>query len=126
MLFLDKRRYKCSVWALVTLASLMGVLVTATSVEAIDIFGRRSRSRRPLEKVKKECLDCHEKDKFSKKFVHSPVASQKCDACHKRHGLVGALVLKFDEEDKVCFECHQKDKLGLTQSNIHKAMKKGK
>jgi len=42
------------------------------------------------------CLDagCHEpkRQAFAKKVVHAPVKEEKCETCHQRHGLVGAMI----------------------------------
>ncbi|NIS63514.1 MAG: hypothetical protein GTO13_23355, partial [Proteobacteria bacterium] len=50
--------------------------------------------------VRKTCLDCHKEKKqeySSRKYVHSPVAKEDCESCHRRHGLVGAVLLQDEE-----------------------------
>src|SRR5512138_190387 len=78
----------------------------------------------PRRSAARACGDCHAKtrEQATRKFVHEPFKDAKgCDACHKRHGVVGALVLKQDERT-LCLSCHLKEKDALKRPKVHGAL----
>lgn len=52
------------------------------------------------------CYNCHDQATFSKKFVHAPVAKQRCDQCHNPH-LARYAGLVHQQDEKLCAKCHQ-------------------
>jgi predicted CXXCH cytochrome family protein len=70
-----------------------------------DGFGKSIMSR-PNGQV---CYDCHDKAKFTKKFVHKP-AAENCSTCHEVHSSDNARLLTADDEIKLCLKCHDADK----------------
>jgi len=59
----------------------------------------------------KTCVDCHAKevkDYAARSSKHAPVAAGTCEACHKRHGVVGVLRLVAEDPD-LCLSCHTKE-----------------
>src|SRR5215468_7745990 len=78
--------------------------------------------------VAKECIACHApvQKEAGKKFVHAPFKDEKnCESCHKRHGVVGALVLK-EEEPALCLGCHPKEQPQLKLAHVHAPLTSGK
>ncbi|MGK2857919.1 MAG: cytochrome c3 family protein, partial [Thermoanaerobaculia bacterium] len=78
--------------------------------------------------VSKECVECHKPIQAlaSKKVVHEPFRDSKgCETCHKRHGVVGTLVL-LQEEPELCFQCHDQQKTELASAHVHAPVKDGK
>jgi predicted CXXCH cytochrome family protein len=74
--------------------------------------------------VSKQCLDCHATAKQwkSKKVVHEPFRDDAgCETCHKRHGVVGTLVL-VQEQPELCYQCHEK----AAGDHVHAPLKDGK
>ncbi len=61
------------------------------------------------------CFTCHDKSKFSKKYVHSAV-SMGCSNCHNPHSTDNEKLLNSPLPD-VCYNCH--DKGGFSKSNVH-------
>ncbi len=57
----------------------------------------------------KLCLDCHVtfQDKIKSPFVHTPVKTGACSACHNPHASAHGKLLAEKGRD-VCFKCHQK------------------
>src|SRR6478752_4933151 len=53
------------------------------------------------------------------------VISKDCESCHKRHGVVGALVLK-EEEPGLCLSCHKEKDLDLKAAHVHAPLSGGK
>src|SRR5512135_666510 len=82
----------------------------------------------PQKLASKECIACHAPvlKEASKKFVHAPFKDEKnCESCHKRHGVVGALVLK-EEEPALCLSCHPKEDAAMKAAHAHAPVKEGK
>ncbi|HET7747675.1 MAG TPA: cytochrome c3 family protein, partial [Vicinamibacteria bacterium] len=75
----------------------------------------------------KACLDCHAdvQKQAARTVVHAPFEDAKgCEACHKRHGVVGVLALKA-EEPELCLGCHEEQAAELKQAHLHSALKPG-
>lgn len=75
----------------------------------------------------KTCYDCHKKQKqeyTSRKNVHEPVKSEKCESCHKRHGFSQTLVL-VATDNELCFSCHKDLKEKFASGTIHFPVEKG-
>ncbi len=54
------------------------------------------------------CFNCHDKEMFTKKYAHGPVALGDCIACHYPHASdYNALLVAPEEKGKLCFQCHQ-------------------
>src|SRR5512143_224504 len=78
-----------------------------------------------VKRTGKDCVDCHAPvaKQAAKKFVHAPFKDAKgCESCHKRHGVVGALVLK-EEEPGLCFTCHKKEEPSFKLAHVHAPLK---
>src|ERR1043165_901466 len=74
-------------------------LTTILAAGAIALLLPRS-STAALKVQAKECIACHApvQKEEAKKVVHAPFKDLKnCESCHKRHGVVGTLVLKEPE-----------------------------
>ena len=102
------------------------------SVALLSVFvvlvPQEAEARRKFKK--KECLDCHDHEAwaeatFSKPVLHEPVKEKKCQSCHQRHGLVGALLLKQDGNE-LCLSCHEPKTLGLDLPNAHAPDRRGR
>ena len=52
-----------------------------------------------------ECRECHDEIATGVEVSHAPLAEGDCSACHKPHGLIGALRLQKDEPE-LCLDCH--------------------
>lgn len=52
------------------------------------------------------CFDCHEKQSFSQRIVHRPVAQGKCYQCHNPHVAKHEGLLPM-EVGKLCVSCHE-------------------
>ncbi len=75
----------------------------------------------------KTCYDCHKKAKeqfTSRKNIHDPVKSEKCESCHGRHGFSQQLVLIADGNE-LCYSCHKDLKEKFTAGNQHYPLEKG-
>jgi len=78
--------------------------------------------------ISKECIECHKPvlNEQAKKSVHAPFRDEKnCEACHKRHGVVGTLVLKQDIP-ALCFSCHAKEESAFKAAHVHVPVSQGK
>jgi predicted CXXCH cytochrome family protein len=78
----------------------------------------------PARGAAKSCVACHEKTRQQTRrgVVHAPFADESgCAICHKRHGVVGALVLKSDEKT-LCLGCHAKEAEALKRAHVHAAL----
>ncbi|MEW6087226.1 MAG: cytochrome c3 family protein [bacterium] len=99
----------------------------ASLIAFLFLFGWPSflNAEEKKKEEKKECYDCHEKEKetFSKGNVHPPVADGDCKVCHKDHGDENNLILLFEVEKELCFSCHEK--IG-EKSFVHKPIRDGK
>ena len=49
----------------------------------------------------KGCIDCHKEhvDKTPTGNAHQPYAERNCEGCHRRHGVIGKLVMQADGRD---------------------------
>src|SRR5512139_3028898 len=115
----------------VPLGSLIAVVLmlaacaptTPTSGGAGSRFGR-TPAERSGRFVAKSCLDsgCHanKRQEFAKKVVHAPVKQEKCETCHQRHGLVGALILA-KQGSELCYACHPTQKAEFQRLKQHAA-----
>ena len=66
------------------------------------------------------CFNCHEKEIFSKKHQHGPVATGDCVACHRPHASDNEkLLIAPTDEGKICFVCHENVKEQLAMKNTH-------
>ncbi|WP_022852417.1 cytochrome c3 family protein [Thermodesulfatator atlanticus] len=66
------------------------------------------------------CFNCHEKEMFTQKHMHGPVATGDCIACHSPHASdYKALLMAPPEKGQVCFECHQDRKEDFTMKFVH-------
>ncbi|HKY34245.1 MAG TPA: cytochrome c3 family protein [Candidatus Polarisedimenticolia bacterium] len=66
---------------------------------------RRGKGLRP---DTRSCLDCHKREAgeyAGRASQHRPVKEGRCETCHLRHGVVGALRLKA-EDPELCVTCH--------------------
>ena len=53
------------------------------------------------------CFNCH--DSFEKnKFLHGPIGTGACTACHNPHGSGEDKFLRVSK-NKICFMCHEED-----------------
>ena len=76
----------------------------------------------------RECISCHSpvEKELAKKFLHAPFKDPKnCESCHKRHGVVGTLVLK-EPEPGLCFSCHKKEEPAFKLARVHAPVAQGK
>ncbi|BAI80226.1 multiheme c-type cytochrome [Deferribacter desulfuricans SSM1] len=55
------------------------------------------------------CIMCHD-NKMNGKYVHAPVNTGDCTACHNPHGGTNKYFIKSKNESKTCFECHENNK----------------
>ena len=94
--------------SMIVLAVLMGA---ATDAEAQFKKGRRFSSGG-------ECLGCHEMEQSDARVKHKPFRDDDCSACHKPHGMVGALRL-VETGARLCETCHDPVELGLESANVH-------
>src|SRR5690242_7362326 len=95
--------------------SLLLILAVVTLASALHAAPPQRRL------ASKDCIECHAKvqQEASKKVVHAPFADPKnCESCHKRHGIVGTLVLK-QEQPGLCFSCHQKEETAFKAAHVH-------
>ena len=83
----------------------VGVLAAAFVLAAASSPGAADRFR---SKGTKDCLDCHDdtKAQLSLGDAHDPFRKRNCEACHKPHGILGALNLRAEGE-KLCLLCHE-------------------
>ncbi len=76
--------------------------VSLLLVTAICLLSGANASAAPVKRrlAAKECAECHQPvlQQQSRKFVHEPFKdAAACESCHKRHGIVGTLVLQRQE-----------------------------
>ncbi len=73
------------------------------------------------------CIKCHETVGREVAVAHEPMADDvsrsrasgaTCAACHKPHGLIGALRLQ-QPEPELCFSCHDAGDLGTEAAHTH-------
>ncbi|MGB6640188.1 MAG: cytochrome c3 family protein, partial [Thermoanaerobaculia bacterium] len=64
------------------------------------------------------CTGCHAEVGKNLAAPHAPLAQGECTACHRPHGLVGALRLQV-EEPELCLGCHEAQALGLEAAHQH-------
>src|SRR5262245_34994023 len=87
-----------------------------------------ARAEKKPKRIKsKECVECHEPvlQEAKRKTVHTPFKDSKnCESCHRRHGVVGTLVLQ-KAEPELCLECHADRKADLTKPHVHEAVQGG-
>lgn len=62
------------------------------------------------------CYTCHDRKKFSGKYIHAPVGIGLCTGCHDPHRSGNAKLLKKAAPD-LCFGCHEKS--GFSKKNVH-------
>ncbi|KAA0258916.1 cytochrome C [Deferribacter autotrophicus] len=55
------------------------------------------------------CIMCHD-NKVEGKFVHEPINTGDCTACHNPHGGNNKFFIKGKSESETCFECHENNK----------------
>ncbi len=71
-------------------------------------------------RVSSLCFNCHEKEIFTRKHQHGPVATGDCIACHNPHASANQkLLIAPPEEGQLCFECHENVKKQLARKNTH-------
>ncbi|MGZ4809954.1 MAG: cytochrome c3 family protein, partial [Thermoanaerobaculia bacterium] len=101
---------------------------TLLIVFAISIFLLPSAANAaPRKLASKECIECHKPvlSEESKRVVHAPFKDEKnCEACHKRHGVVGTLVL-IQEQPGLCFSCHKKEEAAFKAAHVHVPVSQG-
>lgn len=79
------------------------------------------------EAAEKTCYSCHTeaKSRFKKKYQHTTVAKEDCEACHDRHGFSNTLILKKDGKD-LCLGCHSGlDTTTVQGAHTHPAFAQG-
>src|SRR5271169_1400538 len=94
-------------------------LLGALSAVAVLAWGPPASAA--VKVISKDCLACHApvQKEYARKQIHPPFKDQRgCEACHKRHGVVGVLVLKA-EEPGLCFGCHKKEEPEFKQAHLH-------
>ena len=64
------------------------------------------------------CFKCHPETAFRGKYIHSPVAAGRCEACHDLHCSYDQKLLK--DESEICFRCHGKE--NFTKKYKHKVV----
>ncbi len=72
-----------------------------------------------------KCVTCHD-DLKEKKFVHSVVADESCDACHeltKRDNKT--FVFLAEEENALCLACHSDIEEAIGKKNPHPVVEEG-
>lgn len=88
------------------------------SVTASAEAQKKRRLKRPQPK---SCVECHQEtlQQASATVVHAPFEDPgSCESCHKRHGVVGTLILQQNEPD-LCLECHTEQSEELAASHVH-------
>jgi len=71
------------------------------------------------------CFQCHDRKLFTGKFVHGPVAVDKCSACHNPHAAKHNSLLTL-AEDKLCYSCHEQEKEAFQKNVVHEPVYEGK
>ena len=61
------------------------------------------------------CFKCHPKRSFMGRFVHKPVGSGRCGACHLPHVSKYKGLLRYKPEE-LCFKCHRTFKIRMTKA----------
>ena len=77
--------------------------------------------------LRRTCVDCHKEyaAQFRGGGVHEPVRENRCEACHRPHGLIGGVYLKKSEPE-LCFGCHASVRETFQgQPHLHEPVKKG-
>lgn len=90
------------------LAAAILAMVAAGGIYAPPA-GAQLKKGRIYKQQQKTCIECHSKEvkEYSRrKTVHAPVASENCESCHRRHGVVGLLRLT-SEDPQLCLSCHE-------------------
>jgi len=101
--------------------SLFFLCCLLSAVCCLPAYGQRKLAS-------KACTDCHQPvlQELAKKVVHAPFRNTGgCDSCHKRHGVVGTLVLQ-KEEPALCYGCHQKQQEAFKAAHVHVPVAQGK
>ena len=83
--------------------------------------------KKPKKIKSKECIECHQPvlQEAKRKTVHAPFKDSKnCESCHRRHGVVGTLVLQ-KAEPELCLDCHADRKADLAKPHVHEAVQGG-
>ncbi len=70
------------------------------------------------------CFSCHEKQAFSGKVVHKPLAGGKCTSCHNPHVAHYRGLLDQQGSD-LCYSCHQDEKKSFATGVIHQPVRDG-
>jgi predicted CXXCH cytochrome family protein len=72
----------------------------------------------------KDCIDCHQEAvaKVPGRQAHEPFATRDCEGCHRRHGVIGKLVLKAPGRE-LCLTCHEGYKELLESKVIHEPVR---
>src|SRR3972149_2022405 len=105
----------------------LGIIFLSTCASPPSGGGRFSTSSSSAPSARfaaKACVECHQKEATaysSQKFVHAPVREAKCETCHKRHGIVGAVILE-KESSELCYTCHAAQKQKFAQIKAHTAL----
>ena len=72
------------------------------------------------------CLDCHPEWEETMKtgYVHAPIRENRCDACHRPHGIIAGVFDRLPQPD-LCLQCHQDKKIESRQKSVHKPVARG-
>ena len=85
------------------------VCVTGTAVGLLALITATSAQTPPPD-YSRDCTSsgCHS-DLIKTAFVHAPVASKDCDACHQPAGTDAHKFTWAAERSELCYECHDED-----------------
>lgn len=84
----------------------MGCASCHISVDTSTIPHKFTNGKRGLNAEPPElCFGCHNKEGFSRKSQHAPVASGTCNGCHNYHASDNENLLLADSY-KLCLQCH--------------------
>jgi len=94
-------------------------------ISLVFLYGCAS-SPPKMEKVVKDCLDCHDEYRTltTENNVHAPLQQGSCRACHRNHGLIGEVYLKADKT-RLCLPCHRNIQENTEIPVVHQPVAQG-
>ena len=74
----------------------------------------------------KNCVDCHQETikQTPTKNAHEPFGARNCEGCHRRHGVIGKLVLQGTGRE-LCLPCHETFADVTRRNVVHEPLKQG-
>jgi predicted CXXCH cytochrome family protein len=108
---------------------VISLIVTVMFIQAcgtVPSSTQKSETKSGRKGAGKTCLECHPEweEKMKTGYVHAPILDDRCDACHRPHGIIAGVFDRLPQPD-LCLQCHGDKKIAAQQKSVHEPVVSG-